>query len=199
MTAAELDFAQPPPGLRDELDRIASDVVGEDVANQVPLISALRTRYPHSIELEAQAIPGEPATFRFTCFQYALDLTEPPPVIVHIATVWRDVYPNATFVLYLIDRLLAEVARDDVTDGDVVVYFSNEEPAHAGKVRGGRVVSKWGTAHLWRHGLYEVPTRYGSEVRFFHPLTRSQSEEAFLRFAEQETGRTFVTTGPERG
>lgn len=156
------------------------------------LIGELAARHPHSIELVAPAIPGDELTFKFTCFQHAFELTDPPRTIVDIATLWPDVYPNAKFVLYLMDQRLTEVTPIDVVDGDVVVYFSNGVPTHAGQIKSGGVVSKWGTAHLWRHGLYEVPARYGGEVRFFHALTRGESQESFLRFAEIETGESFL-------
>lgn len=189
---AVLDLTPPPSDVRNALEEITKDVLSDkDLADQILRISDLASRYPHSIELVAAAVPTEPSTIKFTCFQYAFELTDPPPVIVYIATVWPDVYPSPKFVHYLIEQHLTEAGTGELSDGDVVVYFASGAAKHAGRVRGGRVVSKWGTGHLWSHGLYEVPAKYGSEVRFFRPLTRRQSQEAFLEFAERETGQPF--------
>lgn len=169
-----------------------TEMTGERVSQQLNAVADLQSQHPHSVELETPAIPGDPASFRYTCFQYAFALVDPPPLIVQIATVWPEVYPNAKFVQYLIENYLQVVTPGEVCDGDIVVYFEAGEPRHAGVVRGQQVVSKWGTAHLWRHGLYEVPAGYGSEVRFFRPLDSDQSQEAFLKFAERETGESFL-------
>jgi len=156
------------------------------------MIAELGLRLPHSIALVAKAIPGDAATYSYTCFQHAFELTEPPQLIVDIATLWPHVYPNSKFVAYLIEHYLEEVGSDEIRDRDVVVYFNGGVARHAGRVQGERVVSKWGTAHLWRHALYEVPSAYGNEVRFFRPLCREDSQQAFVRFAEIETGETFL-------
>lgn len=47
----------------------------------------------------------------------------------------------------------------------------------------GAIESKWGKAHLWRHGVYEVPWRYGNTVRFFRHVSEEDSARAFLEYA----------------
>jgi len=153
------------------------------VGQQVDSITELGLRLPHSITLVSKAIPGDAATYSYTCFQHAFELTAPPKLIVDIATLWRHVYPNSKFVAYLIEHHLEEVSAGDVRDQGVVVYFNGGVARHAGRVQGDSIVSKWGTAHLWRHALYEVPSAYGDKVRFFRPLCREDSQEAFVRFA----------------
>jgi hypothetical protein len=113
-------------------------------------------------------------------------------LIVHIATLWEDVYPNSKFVAYLIDHHLTEVSPAAADDGDIVVYFAGAVPKHAGRVDGSSIVSKWGTAHLWRHRLFEVPAAYGETVRFFRAINSVDSKLAFVRFAQSETGETFL-------
>jgi hypothetical protein len=179
------------PELRSELDRITTEIIEDNVGQQVDSMAELRRRLPHSITLVAKAIPGDAATYSYTCFQHAFELTEPPQLIVDIATLWHHVYPNSKFVAYLIEHHLEEVTASELRDQDLVVYFNDGVAKHAGRVQGDSVVSKWGTAHLWRHALYEVPSAYGNEVRFFRPLCREDSQEAFVRFAEFETGETF--------
>jgi len=76
------------------------------------------------------------------------------------------------------------VGRIECGDGDVVVYFSNAVPKHAAKMNGSRVVSKWGLGHLWEHGLFEVPSIFGDDVRFFKRLARRAAVSAFVEFAK---------------
>jgi len=59
-------------------------------------------------------------------------------------------------------------------------------------VRGGMIESKWGTAHLWRHRLFEVPLRYGSTVRFFKALEVSDCQLAFVKYAEAKLGTSLT-------
>jgi len=118
-------------------------------------------------------------------FQHAFDLVDPPAIIVDIATRYRNIYPSRKFVRYLIDHRLHEIAPADATDGDVVVYFSERVIMHAGKLQGGQIVSKWGTAHMWRHGLFEVPGRYGDTVKFYRAIDASDSQRAFLEYAAE--------------
>lgn len=42
--------------------------------------------------------------------------------------------------------------------------------------------SKWGTGHIWQHGVYEVPDCYGDTVRFFRPFSREMALQALLDF-----------------
>jgi len=180
------------PALRQALSQITAQSTGNDVARQIPLVAALAEEYDHAIVLVQEAIPEKPETFRHTCFQHAFELVNPPRLIVDIATLYPDVYPNADFVGYLIEGQLFEVPPSDIQDDDVVVYFEAGIPRHAGKIHGGLIVSKWGTAHYWKHRLWEVPATYGSEVRFFRPIERKKSEIAFVRFAERELGISFL-------
>lgn len=100
-------------------------------------------------------------------------------------------FPNAEFVAYLTPKWLKGVRPSDVADGDVVVYYSGDVARHAGRVHTGSIISKWGTAHVWRHGLFEVPAAYGNRARFFQPLARSQAEDAFREYAHEVHGIRF--------
>ena len=48
----------------------------------------------------------------------------------------------------------------------IVLYFDKGAAKHFGRIEGGRIVSKWGKWHVWKHNLYEVPLSYGSEVKY---------------------------------
>jgi len=176
------------PALRAALDEITSQFTGDDVGRQIALIRDLGAQYSHSITPAAEAVPSDPSTFRYTCFQHAFELIDPPLAVVDIATLYPAVYPSAEFVEYLIAQHLTEVRVEDTHDADLVVYWADAGIRHAGKVRERLIFSKWGTAHMWSHGLFQVPASYGNTVRFFLPISRDESVEAFLAFAESKLG-----------
>ena len=170
--------------LRKALSEITTKHVRKQAHAQIPLIEGLRERYGHSISLVQQALPGRPETGQFTCYQYAFNLVDAPPEVVRIASTHQEIYPSPAFVQYLIDHVLIELPAPK--DGCVIVYSDDQIIKHAGRMQGQMVVSKWGTAHLWRHRIYEVPITYGSDVRFFEAIQAAQSAQAFIRYAERE-------------
>jgi hypothetical protein len=60
-------------------------------------------------------------------------------------------------------------AEDAVIDGDLVVYFHDDDSvAHAGFVQGELVRSKWASERaVWDHGVWEVPFGYGASVQYY--------------------------------
>ncbi len=59
-----------------------------------------------------------------------------------------------------------EVAKPE--EGDVVIYIIMGTGQNVGIYAGnGNVRSKWGFSHVYEHGLENVPTIYGNEVKFF--------------------------------
>lgn len=101
---------------------------------------------------------------RTNCFQYAMNI---PAADIEDKAI-GNIFPGANFVEELIeDESLVELGGP--VDGCLVIYFSNGRPTHAGVVVGERVRSKWGSCwtHVWDHGVFDAPARYGDEVRFF--------------------------------
>jgi hypothetical protein len=185
-------------GLRSELDRITRAFVGDEVGRQIPAIAALKSRFGHDITLEAEAIPSDRKSWKYTCFQHAFDLVDPPWLIVTIANA-DHLYPGSEFVAFLTSNVLDTIGPEQVADGDVVVYSSKGIPKHAGKCRAGRVVSKWGEMHVWRHRLFEVPLRYDSAVLFHRSISRPESVAAFIEYATLRLGRArmdYLRTAP---
>ena len=170
--------------LRKALSEITTRYVRQQAHEQIRLIEGLRKQYEHSILLVQQAIRGRPETGQFTCYQYAFNLVDPPPEVVRIASAHENIYPSSAFVQYLIDHTLTELPAPK--DRCVLVYSNGQEIKHAGKMQEQMVTSKWGTAHLWRHRIYEVPITYGNDVRFFDAIQAEESAQTFLRYAERE-------------
>jgi hypothetical protein len=176
--------------LRKALSEITTQHIRKQAHEQIRLIEVLREKYGHAISLVQEAIPGQPETGQFTCYQYAFNLVDAPPEVIRIASDHQKIYPSSVFVQFLIDHVLDELSAPK--DGCVIVYSDGQEIKHAGKMRGQMVVSKWGTAHLWQHRIYEVPITYGSSVRFFEAIQAERSIQAFLRYAEIELGQGQV-------
>src|SRR5690349_2867899 len=87
--------------LRDELERITTEIIGARVGEQIRLIEELRPRFDHSITITSSAVPTDRDTFAYNCFQYALNLVQPPKLVAEIATLYPHVYPNSQFIQYL--------------------------------------------------------------------------------------------------
>ena len=176
--------------LRTRLEEITDRYISEEVGRQIELVADLSKLYPHSIRIIGEAVPGEPETFRFTCFQHAFDLVGSKR-IAEVARTYSKVYPNSEFVQYLIDCYLSEVGRRAIQDGDVIVYAQDNQVKHAGKIISNRVLSKWGFMHLWSHGTFEVPAKYGSHIRYFQRIPRQTCIEAFAVYAKRRVRELY--------
>lgn len=155
-----------------------------DDAQQLRLVAALADEYPHSIQIVAEAVLGDRETWAFNCHTYTFGLRGSQEVLRFVTPT---IFPNAAYVVSLIDNLLTET--EDPVPGDFAVYFNRGAVAHSGIWSRGRLRSKWGTGHVWEHALHEVPFSYGCEVRSFRAVTADRSIAAFVTFARAARGR----------
>lgn len=173
--------------LRVKLEHIAQQ---EPVEKHAELIAKLHNEYRHSIVLETATAPKNVQTPEYTCFNYAFELVDVNIVNVSYAL---ELLNDGLFVSSLIAQRLEEIDPRESTDGDVVVYSDAREIMHAGKVFSGFVVSKWGHGGLlWKHRLFEIPSSYGDNVRFFRQLDRSVSEQVFLKYAKTRFAEDLI-------
>ena len=111
-------------------------------------------------------------------------------------------HADTNFVYWLIDRGLIK-EREVVSEGLLTVYYLGQRLKHIGRLtKSSRVSSKWGTGHLYEHGLFEVPSDYGNTVRFFTPCYQEDVVGDFIDYAISE-GIPFdsageITLGPSR-
>ena len=173
-------------GLRRALQRAT---YGHHPRDHLEILEGLRPKFSHQIRLIAPADEVK----RYTCVMHALDIADPPPVIVELAKRWDCDHPSPDFLGQLIDeQVLEELGESATTTGDLVVYCSRKTIKHVGFVDDDQVLSKWGIGNLWRHPLLEVPSAYGSSIRRFHGVTRSVVVPAFLAFAREKIGELKV-------
>jgi len=150
-----------------------------DVSRHPAMLKELSRTCPNTI-----AILKSPHRLdRYTCAMYAFDFTEKREY-VQIAA--HGPFAGKDFLHRLVDNGLLEVPEKEACEGDIVIYFAEDGWfKHIGLKRGAvRVVSKWGTGHLYEHGLFEVPEGYGTTTRFFKRLTF----EAGLRYFREYAG-----------
>ena len=155
-----------------------------DLTDHPALIEEMRTQFCHTIARRQ----GPAAVDRYTCAVYAFDLVE-DPTYVSIATFGLGrTYAGAEFVEFLLENgLLTERPLEGGVEGDLVMYLDDGRFRHVGKLHTpNRVVSKWGTGHLWEHELWEVPLNYGNELRFFEGPVDDAGLDLFIKFAESK-------------
>jgi hypothetical protein len=166
------------PELRRALDSLTTPPAGagtEWADAQIPAMERLKECHPHTVSL---AEKWSLSTYKQNCFMYAFavrasDICD---------WVQDDRFFGANFVANLIEaRLLTEICPDELQDGDVILYFNGNRPAHAGVILNDRVVSKWGAfaTNIWNHKLFEVPLSYGNTVRHLRPPASSDIVKAF--------------------
>jgi hypothetical protein len=123
---------------------------------------------------------------------YALGVREFPPSLVAIAQHVRNAYVGSDFVRELIESRPLRSLNDGerALETAVGIYLGNDgRPKHAGVVvEAMRVVSKWGTGHLWRHEAFETPDLYGDEIRYFEPPKPEDVLGRFAHYVERVIG-----------
>jgi hypothetical protein len=165
--------------LRLQLDRLArGDEPLESLQAQVTAIEQIKEVYPHSISLVAIGVPG----MATNCFMQALRLA---PGDIRGWALGR-IFPGSDFMAAIV-KYLPELDLMTMPDGALVLYFGSDgRPVHAGVAEAGRVLSKWGgmIPHTFLHGVYEVPARYGSDVRAYVRPAPENVLNAYRQWAE---------------
>lgn len=180
--------------LQEITDRCASTdhTVEPNIWTQIPLIKRLSEKFPHSIRLvQSLTLRGAP----FTCFMHVFGLIDSKEV-KYIATRHKDIYPGGEYVSRMVTTGVLNPVNSAPREEDIILYFDQGVPKHAGIVTSGRIISKWGLGHLWEHDIYEVPISYGSETKIYSPVDRQVAIQAFLEYAESK-GVRYPATATE--
>jgi hypothetical protein len=147
-------------------------------------ISKLRLTTKHSIVIVESEYPIE----RYTCAMHAFHLVE-NPIYIEIASFGEGhIFAGHNFINFLLgNRLLAPRDQTSILPDDLILYFDNSVYQHIGRMKTNcRVQSKWGTSHLFEHGVWEVPPNYGDEVRYFVGPDKDASFALFIQYAESQ-------------
>jgi len=158
---------------------------------QPRLVEWMRSKRPHAIRIVQQIrIDADRTTWNFNCHAYAFGLHTWEgffPLVLSGADVW----PDSRFVSELLVPVMQEKPREEATDGDIVVYSKGDASVvHSGRIQANLVVSKWGGyAHVWEHGLFELPRAFGSLDRYYAPPSRALVVDGFIHWAWQQIER----------
>jgi len=155
--------------LRNQLAEITKPADAAELKAQVQQMVNLALTHPHTVTLHEENIPGSP---RFNCYQYSFGIAD-----VRFREGILEFFPGSAFAQFLVEHHLEEIGLGDVKDGDHILY-SDVQIGHAGRVQSGTIESKWGTGHIWRHGVYEVPDNYGDTVHFYRHFSRESVLQA---------------------
>jgi hypothetical protein len=164
--------------LREKLDAITDKFKGKGCGQQQEKqIKILNLEIPHSIEIVRELSYDEIYNNPYKCFEYCFDFRLDYDDKIN----WKD-YKLNSFVSYLISKYLEEISQNNIKDDDYVIYFDKTRPVHAGKWNMQKVISKWGDFHLWKHGLWEIPTRYGCRVNFYKKIPKDILDESLNEY-----------------
>ena len=151
-------------------------------------MEALRREVEHSVVV----MESEYRIERYTCGVHAFHLVEHPTYMEIASFGLGRTFAGSEFINYLIgNRLLIPRDQLSVVQSDLIFYFDNGVFRPVGRIKTpDRVVSKWGTGYLYEHGVWEIPSNYGDEVRCFVGPDEDLSFDLFIKYAESE-GFTF--------
>jgi hypothetical protein len=174
-----------------EFRKRLSDITEErELEQHEELVAKLNNEHPHSIILKIKKPDGKRSNYN--CYTFAFNLTDSPVYEKIANTPPYDVFANSEFCDFLLKKgILDEKKWDDTNEGDIIIYFEEGTPKHAGKIHSDRIISKWGTGHLWEHDIYEVPISYGSEYRILSAISGDVTIGTFIEYAKSK-GMTFV-------
>jgi hypothetical protein len=160
-------------------DRMLSDM---ELLEQVIVVTRLSRALGLSISLVRPARRDDPASHHFNCFMWAFDLLD-RNWLNNLIPGGNDIYPRSDFADHLVRHHLHEIPQEEIKKDDIVVYFKDGKPVHAGTWDSGLVVSKWGLySHLWKHGLCELPIEYGEEIRFYRRPPKKKIRDIFEKW-----------------
>lgn len=166
-------FCQPDKQpLREALDAPAGLFISQHRA----YIEHVRTVYRHTVIFRRLISES-------TCVLYALELGEERIYRAIACNFNRRIFAGKTFVEWLVKEHLTEI--DEPKEGCLALYFDRQVWQHIGVVSAAeRVLSQWGEFPVYEHGVFEVPARYGDEVRYFEMPRRGEPLLLFLEFAK---------------
>jgi len=177
--------------LRQKLDQITDQNIGNNISKQIDLIKNIGIA--HSIILKQEAIVGKPETFKFNCFSYALDIIN-HPVVEKMMKDHTSIFIGSEFMEYLIQNKLQKIDFSNKREGDIIIYFSNNKPEHAGKIFSNRIISKWGTGHMWEHEVLEIPLKYGDTYLTFKAISEKEALNCFLDYTRTKGAKSKISS-----
>ncbi len=161
----------------------------EDPIKNIEFIDKLRQEIPHTIKLIEKSAFSLNYYPNYNCHMYALNLLNSKEVDQKIRGRLGKVIPDKEFINYLLNQnILKKIDFKDIDFEDIIIYFKNDEPAHGGRIRSERIISKWGVVgHLWEHGINEAPFSFGAEKKYFRQISKELALKVFFEYSEYKS------------
>lgn len=132
-------------------------------------------------ELEVLEFPSSKDK-NYNCFIYTLGLSMDTNIIKDAGGFIYDI-----FLQKLIDEKIL-IYTEHPQDGDYILYKNPREYpgiiTHSGVLNKGKVISKWAWGPLLRHGIFDVPASYGSDISYIKAITPKKAKELYWGFKE---------------
>jgi hypothetical protein len=134
-------------------------------------LEELREKFKHAVIVLPH---GTDRLSRFNCYAYAFGIWEHRDFVALVEDTGTSAIMNSTFIeTELAGGGLLEVDLNAADVGDIVIYFKDGKPKHAGKIAALgtslTVHSKWGPSEMHAHDMWEVPDIYGDDLYCFKP------------------------------
>jgi hypothetical protein len=144
-------------------------------------IERLREVHHHSIRAASRQIPD------LNCFAYAFGLTDEHARDLFSGT---KIYCDARFVHWLRATHQLIPIEDFNDEPCIALYYfidgATDRCKHAAIRRpDGRMISKWGTYHVYEHTLEEVPSNYGDDVILVKKPSEDQVHNLFKTYVQR--------------
>jgi hypothetical protein len=148
----------------------------------------------------------------YCCHAYTLQVHKDPEILRHHQEIFVDInigkeVKTGLFFLSLFKKgLLEQVnSESELRDDDLILYFIGDKHlAHSGRIKNGRVISKWGGRakhpltgetllgdNVWMHHWEDIPNIYRGDrtsVRLFRikqGITTQQISQVLLEFKDE--------------
>lgn len=142
---------------------------------------------PHRLARLKDELPNN----RYNCFAYALGVYARPDYQRLADEHAKRTKPPIDPVLMrgLVETGVLTEHAGELRVGDILVYEAEGAFVHAAKLveEDGLCRSKWGSGHLYQHGLWELPTSYGRRFRTVHSQGPDVVMDALRRWLDAET------------
>ncbi len=138
----------------------------------------------------------------YDCFMYILNLHKDPSrkkideirIKINERYNRQDGLVDGKCMEFLISKgYLIEVPLEKIQDDDIILYFDGSEPKHAGKIKNGKIISKWGPQHLWEHDIWDVPIHYGKQIKFYKNIPEEKTIIYYKEYIETKAKDIDIT------
>lgn len=179
--------------IREIIDEILSDGSQRERAkkssyNQIETqrmtLDDLKNNFPEDIKIEHDM---EQSDIVINCYAFALGLKDSAKYKELCRRTHNSIQSEC--ISYLLSQ--GHLQEDETpSKGCIVIYFNEKgKPKHAGILEkdgndNDRMIrSRWGNfGAIVTHKVWDVPTMYGIEVKYYHPLTSEEAENYFGEF-----------------